>query len=114
MFVSGWIFLKEHLEEKKTLLIPPSSLFLGFWNHEDVTRPFVSQAVITDGKFFSFFCYQLNTVALSVETDADNPRKNLLWGTESMQLFESVQDGEVVGLNDGVIKLLVQFLLNQP
>lgn len=90
------------------------AMYQGFWNHEDVTRPFVSQAVITDGHFFSFFCYQLNTVALSVETDANNPRKNLLWGTESLRLYEKVQDGEVVGLNDSVIKLLVQFLMNQP
>ncbi|XP_051279050.1 39S ribosomal protein S30, mitochondrial [Dicentrarchus labrax] len=90
------------------------AMYQGFWNHEDVTRPFVSQAVITDGQFFSFFCYQLNTVALSVETDANNPRKNLLWGTESLRLYEGVKDGEVVGLNDGVIKLLVQFLMNQP
>ncbi|TDH13321.1 hypothetical protein EPR50_G00053650 [Perca flavescens] len=90
------------------------AMYQGFWNHEDVTRPFVSQAVITDGQFFSFFCYQLNTVALSVETDANNPRKNLLWGTESLRLYESVQDGAVVGLNDDVVKLLVQFLVNQP
>ncbi|KAM9391667.1 large ribosomal subunit protein mL65 [Pholidichthys leucotaenia] len=90
------------------------AMYQGFWNHEDVTRPFVSQAVITDGHFFSFFCYQLNTVALSVETDADNPRKNLLWGTESLRLYEGVQDGEVVGLNDDVLKLLVQFLMNHP
>ncbi|XP_029366837.1 large ribosomal subunit protein mL65 [Echeneis naucrates] len=89
------------------------AMYQGFWNHEDVTRPFVSQAVITDGHFFSFFCYQLNTVALSVETDANNPRKNLLWGTDSMQLYENVQDGKVVGLNDAVIKLLVQFLMNR-
>ncbi|XP_023814002.1 39S ribosomal protein S30, mitochondrial isoform X1 [Oryzias latipes] len=88
--------------------------YQGFWSHEDVCRPFVSQAVITDGHFFSFFCYQLNTVALSVETDANNPRKNLLWGSQSQQLFQTVQDGEVLGLNDGVIKLLVQFLMNRP
>ncbi|XP_024131330.1 39S ribosomal protein S30, mitochondrial [Oryzias melastigma] len=88
--------------------------YQGFWNHEDVCRPFVSQAVITDGHFFSFFCYQLNTVALSVETDANNPRKNLLWGSQSQRLFQTVEDGEVLGLDDGVIKLLVQFLMNQP
>ncbi|XP_072243593.1 large ribosomal subunit protein mL65 [Leuresthes tenuis] len=90
------------------------AMYQGFWSHEDVSRPFVSQAVISDGHFFSFFCYQLNTVALAVETDANNPRKNLLWGTESLRLYDSVQDGEVVGLNDGVIKLLVQFLMNRP
>ncbi|XP_041642636.1 39S ribosomal protein S30, mitochondrial [Cheilinus undulatus] len=90
------------------------AVYQGFWNNEDLTRPFVSQAVISDGKFFSFFCYQLNTLALSVEVDANNPRKNLMWGTESLRLYDSVQDGELVGLNDEVIKLLVQFLLNQP
>nr|XP_020453885.1 39S ribosomal protein S30, mitochondrial [Monopterus albus] len=90
------------------------AMYQGFWDYEDVTRPFVSQAVITDGHFFSFFCYQLNTLALSVETDVNNPRKNVLWGTESLRLYDSVQDGVVVGLNDSVIKLLVQFLMNRP
>lgn len=90
------------------------AMYQGFWSHQDVTRPFVSQAVITDGKFFSFFCYQLNTAALCVQTDVDNPRKNVLWGTESLPLYDSIQDGEVVGMNDEVIKLLVQFLTNQP
>ncbi|XP_056274179.1 39S ribosomal protein S30, mitochondrial isoform X1 [Pseudoliparis swirei] len=90
------------------------AMYQGFWDCQDVTRPFVSQAVVTDGEFFSFFCYQLNTLALSVESDTNNPRKNLLWGTESLRLYESVQDGAVVGLNDDVLKLLVQFLMNQP
>ncbi|XP_054628344.1 39S ribosomal protein S30, mitochondrial [Dunckerocampus dactyliophorus] len=87
--------------------------YQGFWNYEDVSRPFVSQAVITDGKFFSFFCYQLNTLALSAQTDVDNPRKNLLWGTESMRLYEGVEDERVVGLNDDTVKLLVRFFLQQ-
>lgn len=90
------------------------AMYQGFWNYEDVSRPFASQAVITDGRFFSFFCYQLNTVALSVDADASNPRKNLMWGTESLPLYDSVQDGAVVGLDDDVLKLLVQFLMNQP
>ncbi|XP_028313363.1 large ribosomal subunit protein mL65 [Gouania willdenowi] len=90
------------------------AMYQGFWDREDVTRPFVSQAVITDGHFFSFFCYQLNTLALSVEMDANNPRKNILWGTESLRLFDDVQDGEVVGLNDDVLKLLLQFFMNRP
>ncbi|XP_008416235.1 large ribosomal subunit protein mL65 [Poecilia reticulata] len=90
------------------------AMYQGFWDYQDVSRPFVSQAVITDGHFFSFFCYQLNTLALSVETDANNPRKNLLWGTESLRLYEGVQDGAVVGLDDGVLRLLVQFLMNRP
>ncbi|KAL0979623.1 hypothetical protein UPYG_G00187440 [Umbra pygmaea] len=90
------------------------AMYQGFWSREDVTRPFVSQAVITDGQYFSFFCYQLNTLALSVETDAGNPRKNVCWGTESLRLFDEVKDGAVVGLDDKVLRLLVQFLLNKP
>ncbi|CAL8248135.1 unnamed protein product [Merluccius merluccius] len=90
------------------------AMYQGFWSREDVTRPFVSQAVITDGQFFSFFCYQLNTLALSTDTDVDNPRKNVLWGTESLRLYERVEDGHVVGLDDGVLRLLVQFLMNKP
>lgn len=85
------------------------AMYQGFWSHEDVTKPFVSQAVITDGQYFSFFCYQLNTLALN---DSENPRKNLCWGTESMMLYESVKDGNVIGLNEGVLQLLIKFLLN--
>ncbi|KAJ8415577.1 hypothetical protein AAFF_G00425570 [Aldrovandia affinis] len=88
------------------------AMYQGFWSHEDVTRPFVSQAVITDGQYFSFFCYQLNTLALTVQTDTGNPRKNFCWGTESMRLYETIQDGNIIGLDDNVLKLLVQFLLN--
>ncbi|XP_061836989.1 large ribosomal subunit protein mL65 [Nerophis lumbriciformis] len=87
--------------------------YQGFWNYEDLSRPFVSQAMITDGKFFSFFCYQLNTLALSAQTDVNNPRKNLLWGTQSLRLFEGVEDGRVVGLNEDTLKLLLRFFLQR-
>ncbi|XP_051750703.1 LOW QUALITY PROTEIN: 39S ribosomal protein S30, mitochondrial [Ctenopharyngodon idella] len=90
------------------------AMYQGFWSEEDVSRPFVSQAVITDGQFFSFFCYQLNTLALSPRADGNNARKNLCWGTESMRLYERVTDGDIVGWNDAVLRLLLQFLLNKP
>lgn len=86
----------------------------GFWCMEDLTRPFVSQAVITDGRYFSFFCYQLNTLALTVQTDAGNPRKNVSWGTDSLPLYQGVSGDKVDGLDDGVLRLLLQFLLNRP
>ncbi|XP_026067960.1 large ribosomal subunit protein mL65 [Carassius auratus] len=88
------------------------AMYQGFWSEEDVSRPFVSQAVITDGQFFSFFCYQLNTLALSPRADCNNSRKNVCWGTESIQLYERITDGDIVGLNDTVLRLLLQFLLN--
>ncbi|XP_048360709.1 39S ribosomal protein S30, mitochondrial [Sphaerodactylus townsendi] len=90
------------------------AMYQGFWSEADVTRPFVSQAVITDGRYFAFFCYQLNTLALTVEADKDNPRKNICWGTESKPLYEAIEDNDVKGFDDEVLLQLVRFLLNKP
>ncbi|NXE91720.1 RT30 protein, partial [Menura novaehollandiae] len=90
------------------------AMYQGFWNEADVTRPFVSQAVVTDGKYFAFFCYQLNTLALTAESIKNNPRKNICWGTDSKPLYDVVEDGNVKGFNDEVLLQLVHFLLNRP
>ncbi|NXK00207.1 RT30 protein, partial [Corythaixoides concolor] len=90
------------------------AMYQGFWNEADVTRPFVSQAVVTDGKYFAFFSYQLNTLALTVETIQNNPRKNICWGTDSKPLYDVVEGGSVKGFNDEVLFQLVRFLLNRP
>ncbi|XP_072461779.1 large ribosomal subunit protein mL65 [Notamacropus eugenii] len=90
------------------------AMYQGFWSEADVTRPFVSQGVVTDGKYFAFFCYQLNTLALTVQADQNNPRKNICWGTESRPLFEVIEDGDVKGFNDELLLQLVQFLMNRP
>ncbi|NWH20075.1 39S ribosomal protein S30, mitochondrial [Grus americana] len=90
------------------------AMYQGFWNEADVTRPFVSQAVVTDGRYYAFFCYQLNTLALTVETIQNNPRKNICWGTDSQPLYDVVEDGNVKGFNDEVLLKLVHFLLNRP
>ncbi|KAM6222414.1 large ribosomal subunit protein mL65 [Rhynchocyon petersi] len=90
------------------------AMYQGFWSEADVTQPFVSQGVITDGKYFSFFCYQLNTLALTAQADQNNPRKNICWGTHSKSLYETIEDNEVKGFNDDVLLQLVQLLLNKP
>ncbi|XP_007956014.1 39S ribosomal protein S30, mitochondrial [Orycteropus afer afer] len=90
------------------------AMYQGFWSEADVTRPFVSQGVITDGKYFSFFCYQLNTLALTAQADRNNPRKNICWGTHSKPLYEAIEDNEVKGFNDDVLLQIVHFLLNRP
>ncbi|MEE6458179.1 hypothetical protein FKM82_000198 [Ascaphus truei] len=88
------------------------AMYQGFWSHADLTRPFVSQGVISDGKYFSFFCYQLNTLALTVETDNSDCRKNICWGTQSIPLFDAVEEDNIKGFNDEVLKQLVDFFLN--
>lgn len=90
------------------------AMYQGFWSEADVTRPFVSQGVITDGKYFSFYCYQLNTLALTTQADQNNPRKNICWGTQSKPLYEAIEDNDVKGFNDDVLLQIVHFLLNRP
>ncbi|XP_076973232.1 large ribosomal subunit protein mL65 [Tamandua tetradactyla] len=90
------------------------AMYQGFWSEADVTRPFVAQGVITDGKYFSFFCYQLNTLALTAQADQNNPRKNICWGTQSKPLYETIEDNDVKGFNDDVLLQIVHFLLNRP
>ncbi|XP_066234084.1 large ribosomal subunit protein mL65 [Saccopteryx leptura] len=90
------------------------AMYQGFWSEADVSRPFVSQGVITDGKYFSFFCYQLNTLALTAQADQNNTRKNICWGTQSKPLYETIEDNEVKGFNDDVLLQIVHFLLNRP
>ncbi|XP_002196919.5 large ribosomal subunit protein mL65 [Taeniopygia guttata] len=119
-------FIKAHLEDQIEVVYRSNgiaslfawtaaqAMYQGFWNEADVTRPFVSQAVVTDGKYFAFFCYQLNTLALTSETIKNNPRKNICWGTDSKPLYDVVEDGDVKGFNDEVLLQLVNFLLNRP
>ncbi|XP_069348408.1 large ribosomal subunit protein mL65 [Eulemur rufifrons] len=90
------------------------AMYQGFWSEADVTRPFVSQGVITDGKYFSFFCYQLNTLALTAQADKNNPRKNICWGTQSKPLYETIEENDVKGFNDDILLQIVQFLLKRP
>lgn len=74
----------------------------------------MSQGVITDGKYFSFFCYQLNTLALTTQADRDNARKNVCWGTQSAPLYEAIEGDDVKGFNDDVLLQMVHLLLNRP
>ncbi|XP_075711021.1 large ribosomal subunit protein mL65 [Rhinoderma darwinii] len=90
------------------------AMYQGFWSQADVTRPFVSQGVISDGRHFSFYCYQLNTLALAMDADKDANRKNICWGTESAPLYEAVENDNIKGFNDDVFRQLVDFFLNSP
>ncbi|XP_063817899.1 large ribosomal subunit protein mL65 [Pseudophryne corroboree] len=90
------------------------AMYQGFWNQSEVTRPFASQGVISDGKYFSFFCYQLNTLALAVDSEKDPNRKNICWGTQSAPLYEAVENGDIKGFNDDVLRQLIDFFMNCP
>jgi len=85
----------------------------GFNQYWDLTYPITSQIVVTDGKYFRFGAYQLNTLHLW-KGQEDNPRRNILWLSEPMMLFSGFENGVVQGFNEDVIKKLLSCLLIQP
>ncbi|KAI8479676.1 structural constituent of ribosome [Branchiostoma belcheri] len=83
---------------------------MGFTWYQDLQYPITSQAILTDGRYFTFGCYQLNTLSLQQE---DNPLRNVLFYQDSQPLYDDVQDGQVVGFNDNVLRTLLQVLGNR-
>ncbi|KAG7196905.1 hypothetical protein KM043_000179 [Ampulex compressa] len=74
------------------------SCYQGFSTFHDVTYPLVSQMVITNGQWWTFCVYQLNTVLLHSEYVVNNPRSNICWMTKPMKLFEKVEEGKRMGV----------------
>jgi len=83
----------------------------GFSMHHELTYPIMSQLVVTDGQTFRFAAYQLNTLQ---QWQHNNKRRNLMFISEPMKLYESVEDGIVRGLNTNVLKHLLRFALIGP
>lgn len=89
----------------------------GFSTFNDITYPLTTQTIITDGKIWSFYRYQLNTTIMHTNSGVYEPnhKYNQCWGTDEMQLYEHVDDnGKIHGLNDEVFKQLIRFYLAEP
>lgn len=85
----------------------------GFSTFNDITYPLTTQTIVTDGKTWSFYAYQLNTTRIGNKTIPGNP--NLCWGTKETNLFESInENGVIEGLNVDVLKNLIKFYINIP
>ena len=79
----------------------------------DLTYPVTTQTIFTDGHWFQFLAYQLNTLRLWVDDDA-NTLRNLCWTTDRMPLYETIENGQLRGFNDDVLKLLLKFVVMEP
>ncbi|GFN79588.1 28S ribosomal protein s30, mitochondrial, partial [Plakobranchus ocellatus] len=66
----------------------------GFSHLIDLTYPLTSQTILTDGCVFSFLAYQLNTLELWKDDEA-NTMVNLCWHSKEMPLYHSVENGKV-------------------
>ncbi|XP_017795818.1 PREDICTED: 28S ribosomal protein S30, mitochondrial isoform X2 [Habropoda laboriosa] len=88
--------------------------YQGFSMGNDLTYPLVSQTVLTNGKFWSFCAYQLNTIMLHLDYPDENCKRNMCWITEPMKLFDTVENGEIQGFNEDVLRKLIRFYMNIP
>lgn len=88
--------------------------YKGFSTYNDVTYPFVTQTVITNGQLWSLYTYQLNTTLVHSEYALQNEKYNFCWGTTPLRLFEEVTDTEVVGFNDKLLKMIIALYFTAP
>lgn len=44
----------------------------------------------------------------------ENPKRNICWATDELNLFENIVDGKIIGFNDDVVAKLVKFYANAP
>lgn len=89
--------------------------YQGFTTYNDLTYPLVAQTVVTNGKEWSFYTYQLNTVLMHSDFITTNPKRNICWGTPTQKLFQGIDEhGKFVGFNEDVLKKLLKFYSNIP
>nr|XP_014102318.1 39S ribosomal protein S30, mitochondrial [Bactrocera oleae] len=87
----------------------------GFNTFNDLTYPMNTQTVVTNGRDWSFYEYQLNTLLVHSHHVDDNPKVNFCQGTAEMRLFGEINSsGEVVDFNEDVLRYLIRFYINAP
>lgn len=89
------------------------ALFLGFNECEELTYPFTTQTILTDGRVFTLAAYQLNTLQLWKD-DSANKSQNVCWVSQTQPLYDKYENGQLIGFNDNVLKQLLQFFLIEP
>ncbi|XP_026845884.1 28S ribosomal protein S30, mitochondrial [Drosophila persimilis] len=87
----------------------------GFNTYNDLTYPMNTQTVITNGREWSFYEYQLNTLLLHSNQVNENPRVNFCRGTPPLPLYAEISEkGKCVDFNDATLKQLLRVYMNVP
>ena len=90
----------------------------GYPFNKHLHYPLASQAIVTNGKDFSFYCFQLNTLDLFSENSndkhqSDQERRNVLWIGPTLKLYQKVDPGVgLIGFNPKCSGMFLQFLFN--
>ena len=84
----------------------------GFKLDEPVPFPLVNQGIVTDGQYFTFVAFQLNT--LDFRENSSDTRHNVFWAGPTLKLYDDVVAGEkMVGVDRECVETIVRFLLNE-
>ncbi|KAH8356563.1 hypothetical protein KR200_002867 [Drosophila serrata] len=87
----------------------------GFNTYNELTYPLNTQTVITNGREWSFYDYQLNTLLVHGDNVDSNPRVNFCRGTEPLPLYAEISPkGKCVDFNDVVLRQLINMYANVP
>lgn len=85
----------------------------GYTTYDELTYPFTNQCIITNGQYWSFFVYQMNSHSFHSDLPQVN-KQNLCWSINNIKLYEKYENGKFEGLNDKVIELLIRMYLQKP
>ncbi|CAD6189783.1 unnamed protein product [Caenorhabditis auriculariae] len=86
----------------------------GFTQYTDVTRPFTSQLILTDGNLAYFAVGQLNTLAINIECDGfHNPRTNFVHIEGPVKLLERNEKSGEAKLSGQFLERCLQMLMKQ-
>jgi len=83
----------------------------GFTPYHELTYPFTTQTVVTDGQYWSFFVYQLNKHTFHSDLEAPNV-ENMCWTSGTMKLFDKFEDGVFHGVRGEVLDNLIMVSFN--
>lgn len=68
---------------------------------------------MTDGRLFSIYSYQLNTLHLWKD-DEGNPLRNICYIQDSLPMYDTIENGQVKGFNDDTFKALMKCFILKP
>ncbi|CAF1226509.1 unnamed protein product [Rotaria sp. Silwood1] len=103
----SWIVNAGHAE------LLAQAYYLGFSMWREPTYPLIAQTIISNRRQWIFGVYQLNTIAHFKPHDAQTT-SNICWVSPLMNLYDRIENGELINFNDDVLRQLLRFILNEP
>ncbi|CAH1407344.1 unnamed protein product [Nezara viridula] len=88
--------------------------YQGFSTFSELTYPLVNQCILTDGRVFAFYLYQLNTTLLHSLFIESNPRSNVCFALKPAPLYQEIKGSEFIGWNDDTLRALISMYLCRP